>query len=113
MRLPLKHLAPGLAAMLLLAGCATQPPAAGPIVSQPSAPKGTRYACDGDRSFSAEYYPGGATLYITGQALKLKQVEAASGARYSDGAMTLWNKGTEVTLTFNEAPFYRNCRAVK
>lgn len=99
---------------LALAGCATTP-TTGPrqnssVISRPASPTAasTRYVCDGDRSFAVDFNSGGgATLYLTGQALKLK---SAPGAKYSDGSMTLWTKGRdEALLLFNGAPFYKNC----
>ena len=100
-------------ALLVLAACGTDSRQRGPLISNPSAPKGTAFQCEGGRTFSVEYVSGGAILYVTGQALRLKQVESASGTKYTDGAMTLWTKGADAMLLFNDAPFYRNCRPAK
>lgn len=100
-------------ALVALAACSTDGRQRGPLISNPSPPKGTAYQCEGGRSFSVEYVSGGAILYVTGQALRLKQADPGSGAKYSDGAMTLWTKGSEATLLFNGAPFYKNCRLAK
>lgn len=95
----------------LLAGCASVTRQSGSVISRPAVPKGTRYLCEGNRVFSADYQSSGATLYITGQALQLRPIQAASGAKYTDGAMTLWVKEDKAVLLFNDAPFYANCRA--
>lgn len=77
----------------LLLGCLA-------LSAQPS--KAVRYRCPGGEEFAVDYRQGRkprATVYMTGKPrLELPLVRSASGARYSDGYTTLWDKGGEALL---------------
>jgi len=51
------------------------------------------------------------TITLPDGTLTLPQVVAASGARYSDGTTTFWNKGNEATLEVNGTVVYESCVA--
>lgn len=125
---------------LLLAGCGTtsQPkpsapaPAAPPPPAPPSAPTAPvpgsappatarqlvdqyiRYRCENGFDFGVTYQAGGTRALVerSGYSDLLRQVSSASGARYSDGKMTLSAKGDGAVLDLPGGPTYRNCRSL-
>lgn len=59
------------------------------------------YTCPSGERFSVEFRtsPAEAVVHVPGKpAITLPQVESASGARYSDGFTTFWNKGFEAMI---------------
>ena len=78
-------------------------PAAPPPPVEPSPGASTinaRFTCDKltvSVSFESSE-PSRAVLSMPGRTMTLPQVVAASGARYSDGTTTFWNKGREATF---------------
>jgi membrane-bound inhibitor of C-type lysozyme len=60
------------------------------------------YFCADGRRLAVTYVndlePGSARVVVAGNAYVLPQVVSGSGARYSDGKITWWNKGREGTL---------------
>lgn len=124
---------------LLLAGCgatsqpkpsapapAPLPPAppSAPTAPVPSATPPTtarklvdqyiRYRCENGFDFGVTYQAGGTRALVerSGYSDLLRQVSSASGARYSDGKMTLSAKGDGAVLDLPGGPTYRNCRSL-
>lgn len=56
------------------------------------------YECKSGAPFWVAYGEGHARLMADGRVMRLPQVEAASGTKYSDGAVTLHGKGEEALL---------------
>ncbi|CAM3625389.1 MULTISPECIES: MliC family protein [Rahnella] len=48
-------------------------------------------------------------MVLDGEQLKLKQVEAASGTRYSDGRYTFWSKGNQAFVQRGENVIIDDC----
>jgi putative lipoprotein len=53
------------------------------------------YNCDDDRKVTVHLRERHAQIVFAGKAYAMKQVEAASGTKYSDGTTTWWSKGDE------------------
>ncbi len=74
----------------------------GSFAAQAQSSKAVRYSCPGGESFSVDYKQGRkgrASVYMEGKPrLDLPIAISASGARYSDGYTTLWEKGGEALL---------------
>ncbi|MBL8536787.1 MAG: MliC family protein [Hyphomonadaceae bacterium] len=69
------------------------------------------WRCDGGAAFSARIKNNGsAEVFAGGQVYALPHVQAASGARYSNGAVEYWERGGEATLTGARGGPYENCR---
>lgn len=121
---------------MLLAGCgATGQPKPAPVVVGPtsgpvapvapvpgSAPPTSprqlvdqyiRYRCENGFDFGVTYQAGGTRALVerSGYSDLLRLTAAASGARYSDGKMTLSSKGDGAVLELPGGPTYRNCRS--
>ncbi len=56
------------------------------------------YECTSGAPFWAAYGEGHVRLMADGRVMRLPRVEAASGAKYSDGTVTLQGKGAEASL---------------
>lgn len=69
------------------------------------------YQCSDDRSFQAEYGLEMATLELEGERVMLPQIPAASGARYSDGEITLFTRGNEAFIEVGGEIVYQDCVA--
>jgi membrane-bound inhibitor of C-type lysozyme len=69
------------------------------------------YQCNDDRSFQAEYGLEMATLELEGERVMLPQIPAASGARYSNGEITLFTRGNEAFLEVGGEIVYQDCVA--
>jgi heat shock protein HslJ/membrane-bound inhibitor of C-type lysozyme len=61
------------------------------------------YACPDGASVETRNVRGSDAIDATlgGTATRLPRVRAGSGAKYSDGALTVWNKGTEILVERN------------
>lgn len=69
------------------------------------------WTCDGGAAFSVRIKSTGrAEVFAGGQVYNLPHVEAASGARYSDGTVEYWERAGQATLTGARAGPYNNCR---
>jgi putative lipoprotein len=66
------------------------------------------FKCD-DFAFIAKFSAGQVELATPGRSITLPHVISGSGARYSDGHTTLWNKGNEAMLEMNGV-HYKNCK---
>lgn len=65
------------------------------------------YRCADGRSVTVMYVndpePGSAKVVVAGKTYELPRLKSASGARYSAGKVSWWNKGHEGTLELNSA----------
>jgi membrane-bound inhibitor of C-type lysozyme len=73
---------------------------------EPAAPKMARYTCEEGVPMDVRFESRGersmAFVSIDGSPeIRLKQVPAASGAKYSDGEYTVWTKGRNAVLEIN------------
>lgn len=94
-----------LAALALLAACAT--------TSAPSGPSGPfmQWRCEGGAAFSARITgTDSAEVFAGGQTYTLQHVQAASGAKYSNGSIEYWERGGEATLGGARGGPYTGCR---
>jgi membrane-bound inhibitor of C-type lysozyme len=107
-RRPLLLLVPA-AALLVLSGCAAAPGAddGGSATAEstveipsPAQPMRTVFLCEDGRRAEASFTrdPDQVALAFDGRRLTLPQGVSASGARYTDGLTTFWNKGRSATL---------------
>jgi membrane-bound inhibitor of C-type lysozyme len=73
-----------------------------------------RYRCENGFDFGVTYQAGGTRALVerSGYSDLLRQVPSASGARYSDGKMTLSAKGDGAVLDLPGGPTYRNCHSL-
>ena len=69
----------------------------------------TGFKCD-DFAFIAKFLDSKVEIALAGRTLTLPQVISGSGARYSDGATTFWNKGDTALFEMNGVS-YKNCIA--
>jgi len=60
-------------------------------------------------AFLAKFFPGKVEIALAGRTLSLPQVLSGSGARYSDGATTFWNKGDGALFEMNGTS-YNDCK---
>lgn len=98
----MKALAP-LAALLFLGACATT--GGGTVGGR------IDWRCQNGSAFSARIRTNGsAEVFAGGQVYNLPHVEAASGARYSNGAVEYWERGGEATLNGAQGGPYTACR---
>jgi putative lipoprotein len=100
--------------LAVLAGCASpQVPTAAttPVVPppapavfdavKPAPPRTYVYQCADGLRFIARTDGETATVFLPARTMHLRHVPAASGAKYSDGQVTLWGKGEEATFEFD------------
>ncbi len=76
------------------AGPATTPTQG--VGAEPGAPvRPLTFQCESGKTFTAEFTDGAKSVLINleGSQYKLPQVLSGSGARYSDGHLTVWFKG--------------------
>ena len=103
--------------MLVAAGSAVLAAACATPVKSPGLPSGegyVRYRCADKQEFGVTFQQPGkrALLEAGGWSHLLPSVASASGARYSDGKVTLWTKGSAATVEENGRTTYRECTAV-
>ena len=69
------------------------------------------WRCEGGAAFSARIKTNGeAEVFAGGQVYRLPHVEAASGARYSNGTVEYWERGGGANLGGAAGGPYNNCR---
>jgi membrane-bound inhibitor of C-type lysozyme len=103
----------GLAA-LALAGCNTPSPEVEPEAMDPDMETTgvmATFQCPDGEMVDADFTtPQEVVVTLPDQEpITLPQVESASGARYSDGTTTLWNKGNEVMVEVDGETVLSNC----
>lgn len=93
-----------LSALVALAGCET--------IAGGGAPVGHRiqWRCDDGAAFSVSFTSGAAQVFAGGQTYRLPHVRAASGARYSNGAVEYWEHAGQAVLNGARGGPYNNCR---
>jgi membrane-bound inhibitor of C-type lysozyme len=70
------------------------------------------YKCDEGKGFTAVYRDDGTAETTFGsKVLILNQVESGSGARYSNGGVTLFTKGDTAFVEVGENKLFANCVA--
>lgn len=71
------------------------------------------YKCDEGKSFSAVYRNDGTAETTFGsKVITLNQIESGSGARYSNGSVTLYIKGDTAFVEVGDNRLFANCVAV-
>lgn len=92
---------------------AIAPTIAHPATAQTDAPKVTSsavYQCDDGKGFTAQFRDDNSVRATFGsRVFVLPSVETASGARYSDGSVTISTKGKEAFVDVGENALFRNC----
>ncbi|HEY9617217.1 MAG TPA: MliC family protein [Microcoleaceae cyanobacterium] len=88
------------------------------VFSSPVSSQGTTkvsYRCDANKGFTAVYQPDGADdnvrLTFGSKVITLPKVESASGAKYSNGSVTLNTKGDEAFVEVGDKVLFDNCLA--
>jgi len=67
------------------------------------------YECESGASFIVNYKNDKAWIFLSTQTVALDHVPSDSGAKYSNGVMSFWAKGTEAMLETPEV-HYHGCR---
>lgn len=84
--------------------------------AQQTTPKVTAsatYACDDGKGFTAQYRDNDTVRATFGtKVLELPQVESASGARYSNGSVTIFTKGDTAFVEVGDQRLFSNCVAI-
>ena len=84
--------------------------AVNPNTASPSPARTTMpFKCD-EISLIARFSANNVEIMLPGRTLKLPQVVSGSGARYTDGSTTFWNKGDTAMFEMNGVN-YKGCRA--
>jgi len=102
-------------ASLILVGCyspETDPEAVEPDLEATMA--AVTYQCPDGELIEAEYMNEDAQVIVglpDQEPIALPQVEAASGARYSDGTTTFWSKGDQVLVEVDGETILSDCVA--
>jgi putative lipoprotein len=69
------------------------------------------FRCDGDVELRAIFHRDSVRLtFPDHRTVVLPQAISASGARYTDGTLTFWNKGREAIVQRGDSTLYRACR---
>lgn len=77
-------------------------------VAPPSANTGMAFKCD-EIEFIAKFGADKVQILLAGRTLILPHVVSGSGARYSDGSTTFWNKGNDALFEMNGVS-YKGCK---
>lgn len=84
--------------------------------AQQTAPKviaTATYQCDDGKGFTAQYRDDKTVRATFGsKVFELPQVESASGARYSNGSVTISTKGDEAFVEVGDKRLFENCVTV-
>ena len=67
------------------------------------------FDCDSAFSFTVQLAGETAKVFLPEKTYELKQKEAASGAKYSNGEITFWTKGEEAFVELEDTT-YQNCK---
>ncbi|PSN16280.1 hypothetical protein C7293_03490 [filamentous cyanobacterium CCT1] len=98
---------------LALAGCTTTSPTSDATDETMAADETVVFACPGGETITAQFV-GAETAIVTlpdQDPITLPATESASGARYSNGTTTLWNKGDEVLVEVDNTVVLSDCTA--
>ena len=66
------------------------------------------YDCEGIQ-FEVRTEKKAVEVFLPGRSVRLPQVKAGSGAKYTDGSVTFWSKGEDALLEL-DGTLYRGCR---
>lgn len=107
-----------LALALLLSGCGSisvwpfDDSKPSNVVGSRGPDNATEYRCDGGRSFYVRTLDGGKSvwLFLPDRQVRLDQVPAEAGSRYSNGVSVLRIDGSEVSLIDGPTLSYQNCK---
>jgi membrane-bound inhibitor of C-type lysozyme len=81
--------------------------------TQPTVITSAVYQCDQAKGFSAQYLSNETVRATFGtKVIVLPQVQSASGAKYSDGSVTILTKADEATVEVGNQKLFTNCVAV-
>ena len=97
-----RRIVPACALLLVVSGCAAQPAGEKRVIFR--CPQGEAIEATIRDEAVAVTLPDGVTAV-------LPQVISASGARYSNGATTLWNKGNTVFIMKGDVVVLKDCVA--
>ncbi len=92
------------AGLLLLAGCSYVIPQKSQTLHYQCGTTPLTVSLNGEEST--------VSFVMDGEQLKLKQVLAASGAKYSDGKYTFWSKGRNAFVERNDKVIMSDCTRV-
>ena len=71
------------------------------------------YQCDDAKGFSAKYFDNETVQATFGsKVIVLPQTQSGSGARYSDGSVTIFTKGDTAMVDVGDTQLFTNCVAV-
>lgn len=99
---------------LALVGCTNAEPEAETMEPEIDATSTmATFQCPDGEMVEAEFIGTDAVVAVLPdqEAMTLPRVESASGARYSDGTTTLWNKGDEIMVEVNGETILSGCIA--
>ncbi|WP_431222532.1 MliC family protein [Serratia sp. L9] len=92
------------AGILLLAGCSYVMPQKSQTLHYQCGTTPLTVSLNGEEST--------VSFLMDGEQLKLKQVLAASGAKYSDGKYTFWSKGQNAFVERNDKVIMNDCMLI-
>lgn len=79
------------------------------VIATPAVNTAIGFKCD-DFAFIARFSADKVEIAMAGRTVTLPQVISGSGARYSNGPTTFWNKGDSALFEMNGVS-YQNCKA--
>ncbi len=103
---------------LILAAAAIIPVFAMPAIAQSPTPTPkiittAVYQCNDAKGFSAKYFDNETVQATFGsKVMVLPQTPSGSGAKYSDGSVTIFTKGDTATVDVGDTQLFTNCVAV-
>jgi membrane-bound inhibitor of C-type lysozyme len=65
------------------------------------------FTCESGEKVRAEFRNDSAFVSLPGQEVVLAQAVSASGARYGNGDIEVWNKGKEITVSRGDSVLFR------
>lgn len=65
------------------------------------------FTCEGGEKVRTEFRNDSAFVSLPGQQVALAQAVSASGARYTNGDLQVWNKGKEITVMQGDSVLFR------
>ena len=99
---PVGKAAVGILAVAVLSGCSS---------TNSKEEKWLSFSCPDGRTVLAEFEPKDefVNVQFAGRDLRLPKTISASGARYSDGKTTFWNKGRSALMEVNDKMVAQDC----
>lgn len=81
--------------------------AAAVAACSPKVKVSVEFTCEGGEKVRAEFRNDSAFVSLPGQQVALAQAVSASGARYTDGDIQVWNKGKEITVSKGDSVIFQ------